>query len=519
MANMTFKTNLLPNSTTLEYSLGSETQKWNIYGNLTGNASTATKLETARTLTVGSTGKSFDGSGDISWTHAEIGATVSNTWTDGTTAGPTIKTTVNGVAGTAVAIPSATASTSGIVTTTTQTFAGNKTFNGTITIANTGANQHLLFSRTGSYNYINVPSDASLALGTSSSSAGTWVRLNSSGLFPERTNEITCGTSSLRWKAVYIGTANSYGSTSSPIYWNAGVPAAVNAKDTCNAFINALGLGDSTPVDADYYVSQYVNGGTTTTTYHRRPMSCLWNYVKGKADEVYVNVTGDTMTGNLTVSKSGPAIYAQDTANNNLYAGLIVGSGHQNHGVYSNGYAPTASTFTSSSKWIIYRGSDGEAHSQLKIYGAVWNDYAEYRKDNPTEKEEQKPGRCVRELGDGSLALTTERLMRGCEIISDTFGFAIGQNKDKGYDIPVASSGRVLAYPYESIKEFKEHIGYCVCSGPNGTVSIMTDEEEEKYPGRIIGTISEIPDYEEWECGTDGQERIKVDGRIWIRIR
>ncbi len=42
MANMTFKASLLPN-TDLGYSLGSETQRWNIYGNLTGNASSATK--------------------------------------------------------------------------------------------------------------------------------------------------------------------------------------------------------------------------------------------------------------------------------------------------------------------------------------------------------------------------------------------------------------------------------------------------------------------------------------------
>jgi hypothetical protein len=39
-----------------------------------------------------------------------------------------------------------------------------------------------------------------------------------------------------------------------------------------------------------------------------------------------------------------------------------------------------------------------------KVYGAVWNDYAEFRKNN--EKEIQKPGHCVYELGNGSLALT-----------------------------------------------------------------------------------------------------------------
>ena len=41
----------------------------------TGNAGTATKLATSRTLTIGSTGKAFDGSSDLTWTLAEIGAT------------------------------------------------------------------------------------------------------------------------------------------------------------------------------------------------------------------------------------------------------------------------------------------------------------------------------------------------------------------------------------------------------------------------------------------------------------
>ena len=158
-----------------------------------------------------------------------------------------------------------------------------------------------------------------------------------------------------------------------------------------------------------------------------------------------------------------------------------------------------------------YIDTSGYYHG-IKVYGAVWNDYAEYRKDNPNEIQE--PGCCVKELGNGALALTTKRLERGCEIVSDTFGFAIGKDEDNGYNTPIASNGRVLAYPYESIEEFANHIGWPVCSGPNGTVSIMTEEEEEKYPSRIIGTISEIPTYEKWGTGN-----VKVNGRVWIRIR
>lgn len=55
-----------------------------------GNADTATKLKTARTLTIGNTGKTFDGSANVSWTLAEIGAlpTAGGTMTGILTIGP-----------------------------------------------------------------------------------------------------------------------------------------------------------------------------------------------------------------------------------------------------------------------------------------------------------------------------------------------------------------------------------------------------------------------------------------------
>jgi len=44
-------------------------------GSLVGNADTATKLQTPRTITIGNTGKSVDGSANVSWSLAEIGVT------------------------------------------------------------------------------------------------------------------------------------------------------------------------------------------------------------------------------------------------------------------------------------------------------------------------------------------------------------------------------------------------------------------------------------------------------------
>jgi hypothetical protein len=44
-----------------------------VTGTLSGNASTATALQTARTLTIGSTGKTFNGTANVAWSLSEIG--------------------------------------------------------------------------------------------------------------------------------------------------------------------------------------------------------------------------------------------------------------------------------------------------------------------------------------------------------------------------------------------------------------------------------------------------------------
>lgn len=58
-----------------------------------------------------------------------------------------------------------------------------------------------------------------------------------STLQPTSTNTQTLGTSSLRWAKVYIGTADTYGSTTKGVYWNAGVPTAMTyeLKSTVNS--------------------------------------------------------------------------------------------------------------------------------------------------------------------------------------------------------------------------------------------------------------------------------------------
>ena len=138
------------------------------------------------------------------------------------------------------------------------------------------------------------------------------------------------------------------------------------------------------------------------------------------------------------------------------------------------------------------------------MYGACWNDYAEYRISDC-----QEPGRVICENGDDTLSLSTERLQPAGNVISDTFGFAIGETEMA--KTPIAISGRVLVYPYED--RYSYNPGDAVCAAPGGTVSKMTREEIITYPERIIGTVSAIPEYETW-----GEGNVSVNGRIWIKV-
>lgn len=229
----------------------------------------------------------------------------------------------------------------------------------------------------------------------------------------------------------------------------------------------------------------------------------------------YLPLAGGTMTGQIRKAGSSSSwISGRNTAavRINSYSAYCPGlSMKTTNGSWEIG------VYTSDNLWFTYASdvnydsntntvAQFHAASNGALYGAVWNDYAEFRSTVPNSK----PGQVVVENGDGTLCLSSTRLQPGCEVVSDTFGFAIGETDD--CKTPIAAAGRVLAYTYEDRNEFIA--GEPVCSGPNGTVSRMTLEEARLYPHCIIGTVSEIPSYKRWSSGD-----VEVDGRIWIRIR
>lgn len=254
----------------------------------------------------------------------------------------------------------------------------------------------------------------------------------------------------------------------------------------------------------------------------------------------YLPLTGGTLTGNLAILTGNTDKFITwdfDTSSSLMGASwrigtLGTGSGDGNYFVIQSTTSTTGTTETftnavrigmntynvllgsttaSTSKTtgaLVVSGGLGVAGSIYAnaVYGAVWNDYAEYR----TTVNNIKAGMVVIEQGDGLLQPSTDRLQPGGNIVSDTFGFAIGETDES--KTPLAVSGRALAYPAEDRYSYEP--GDAVGTGPNGTVSKMTREEIMMYPERIIGTVSEIPEYERWGTGD-----VLVDGRIWIKVK
>ena len=218
--------------------------------------------------------------------------------------------------------------------------------------------------------------------------------------------------------------------------------------------------------------------------------------------------SGKISIPSFKIDKTGRIVAAKETIS---YAGVQLKSmgesGYKqaylmgfNKGSDITTYISSQGSNLSNSIYFDWSADDGEP----VLMGAAWNDYAEYRK----QKETIEPGYCVKSNDDGRVEKTTERLSICDGIVSDTFGFSIGKHAD--YETPLAVSGRVLAYCEGSAHDY--HAGDVVCASENGKVCVMTREEIKEYPDRIVGTVSEIPSYDNW----NGK---KINGRIWIKVK
>lgn len=380
---------------------------------------------------------------------------------------------------------------------------GSASFDGSknITITTTGSQQTLPYSSSTSQLFITTTANqANYTLSNFIDNAIYHVYVNG---FKIPSSEYTVSSSGVvtlsnppelaNQEVEIVANYTSYVTTDSSVYNSSYLNYYRQATAPSNT--NALWLDTSTTTSSSSFTPKLYDGGK-------------WNAIGGAdtatLDARYVLKSGDTTLDTRYVKKTG------DTMSGDLIAHSIVSNNWLKVNAWPNyGTGWGGFWYNGDNETLVLQidsGYNGNFQAG-KVYGAVWNDYAEYRKSDITE-----PGRVVIENGDGTLSLSTKRLQRGAEVISDTYGFAIGETDE--CKTPIAATGRVLAYTYEPVEEYKSKIGWPVCSGPNGTVSIMTKEEEEKYPSRIIGIISEVPDYEEWGTG-----KVKTNGRVWIRIK
>lgn len=169
-----------------------------------------------------------------------------------------------------------------------------------------------------------------------------------------------------------------------------------------------------------------------------------------------------------------------------------------------NGTGTGTTTTTTLFDANVYVNPSTGTLTASKVYGAVFNDYAEYRKC----EAHIDPGYIVTEDGNDCIKLCTTKKNKGkLFVVTDTYGTCIGEKIDS---VPVALTGRVLVH-YDHKRNIK--IGDYVGCNDKGQARKMSKIEAFLHPERVVGTVSSIPDYDTW-----GTDNVKVDGRIWINI-
>ena len=209
--------------------------------------------------------------------------------------------------------------------------------------------------------------------------------------------------------------------------------------------------------------------------------------------------TSDTMSGNLTIqgtvdvtSSSAPLIVKESDGNTMHLGGNEIDSLNDDLHLQNN----------SSHNVRVH----GNVYAN-KVYGAVYNDYQEYR----LGKEKIEPGYIAITDKDGRVKkCNKDRQKNIAGVVSDVFGFQIGEIENE-INVPIQVSGRVLVYQKN---RSKLKPGDQVCATKDGRVRKMKWWEKLLFPEAIVGFVDEIPSYDEW-----GSDKIKVNGRIWIRVR
>jgi hypothetical protein len=199
----------------------------------------------------------------------------------------------------------------------------------------------------------------------------------------------------------------------------------------------------------------------------------------------------DEITGVLSVEHGGTG------ASNAADAVVVLG--------LSDKYLPINRTATNPTGTTRYN-CEGYLYA-TRLYGAVYNDYAEERE--AASEPATVPGTVVEEIGGGILDVCAHDRSRVAYIVSDTYGTLIGAADGRSHKAPVALAGRVLARVYGGRDGYR--IGDALCAKQGGVLRMMSEQEIRLYPLAPMAVVTDVPLEDEWNG-------VKIDGRVWVKV-
>jgi hypothetical protein len=208
----------------------------------------------------------------------------------------------------------------------------------------------------------------------------------------------------------------------------------------------------------------------------------------------------------------GLSLYGGPTTGAPTYGMMFAGTGtFGTHGSVTSDWATYLTmSDTTNRGWIFKRGTTNVASISgtgiiygSQVYGAVWNDIADFLDlDEEIDIEYGK----VYTRRNGKINTTEKINQDSIGIASDTFGFGVGKKENKP-QLPVAIGGWVLAYTDKVYK-----FGTRLVPSRNGILTKAPWYIPIIKPSAIIATF----DREEKEDFWNGKE---VKGRHWVKVR